>query len=61
MQFKQEIRKIFVEVLYKQSELFDDHPSEFDEKIVTYKINGKIYIKFDFGIILFSDMNYERI
>jgi hypothetical protein len=34
----------FVELLCKQSDLFDDCPPEFDEKIVTYKINDKIYI-----------------
>jgi len=50
-----------VELLYQQSELFDDHPSHFDEKIATYKINDNIYIKFDSGIILLSGMNYERI
>jgi hypothetical protein len=34
----------FVELLCKQSNLFDDYPPEFDEKVVTYKINAKIYI-----------------
>lgn len=50
-----------VELLYQQSEYFDDHPSHFDEKIATYKIIVNIYIIFDRGIILFSGMNYERI
>jgi hypothetical protein len=50
-----------VELLYQQTELFDDCPSQFDEKIATYKINDNIYIKFDLGIILFSGINYERI
>jgi hypothetical protein len=61
MQVKKRMRNDFVEHLYKQSDLFDDCPPEFDKKIVTYKINDKFYIIFDPGIILFSDMNYERI
>jgi hypothetical protein len=50
-----------VEFLYQQIEIFDDHLPDFDEKLVTYEINDKIYIKFDSGIILFSGINYERI
>jgi hypothetical protein len=61
MQVKQRLWNDFVELLYKQSELFDDHHPDFDEKLVAYKINDKIYIKYDPGIILFSGINYERI
>jgi hypothetical protein len=41
---KKRIENNFVQHLYQQSELFDNHIPEFDEKIVVYKINDKIYI-----------------
>jgi len=47
--------------LYKQTDLFDDHSHVFDEKLVTYKIISKIYIKFNQGEKVLSDKNYERI
>jgi hypothetical protein len=36
-------------LLYKQPELFDDAYQDFDENLVTYKINDKIYIKINQG------------
>jgi len=48
-------------LLYKQPEIFDDDYLVFDENIVTYKINNKIYIIFNPGKRVLSDKNYERI
>ena len=36
-------------LLYQQPNLFDDYHQVFDEKLVTYKINSKFYIKFNQG------------
>jgi hypothetical protein len=44
MAVKKRIENNFVQHLYQQSELFDNHIPEFDEKLVVYKINDKIYI-----------------
>jgi len=49
-----------VKLLYQQSEIFDDHLPDFDEKIVAYKINDKIYIKIIFRENTFSGIIYER-
>ena len=37
------------------------HYQDFDENLVTYKINNKIYIKINQGKKVLSDKNYERI
>jgi hypothetical protein len=49
------------QLLCKRPEIFDDDCQDFDENIVTYKINNKIYIIFNQGKRVLSDKNYERI